>query len=202
MSRHFPAYRDDRPGQVRRVHSWLGLFGGFLFLTAGAAVIQAQEPSLEDLLPGLKERAVVLDIVARIVEKNQEEVWNAANSKVTIPGRPVGLKLVGANVVVAVQFTPYRLRNGHNILVAQGQIWINVPNQGIRYQTTMETIPIEFGEQIYFFPLGSLNTHDDARIEIRLELRPYTEDQPVPAGRQDQNSGTTGITGKGPEPAP
>jgi hypothetical protein len=150
----------------------LGVFGSVLFLAANAAVM-SQDPGLEVLLPGLKDRALVLDIVARVVEQNQTEVWNSSSSRVTIPGRPVGLKLVGANVVVAVQFTPYLSRNGRGILVAQGQIWVKIPNEGIRYQTTMQTIPLEFGEQIYFFPLGPAGSSGDAQIEIMLELRPY-----------------------------
>ncbi|MDR2160114.1 MAG: hypothetical protein LBP23_08635 [Treponema sp.] len=168
----------------------LGIFG-VLFFTAGAAMM-AQEPGLEELLPGLRDRAVILNIAARVVENNQHEVWNSSNSKVTISGRPVGLKLVGANVVVAVQFTPYMQPNGKNILVAQGQIWIDIPNEGIRYQTTMQTIPLELGEQIYFFPLGSVNSPNGARIEIRLKLEPYTansgEEQAVPSPEpKDEN---------------
>ncbi|MDR2743070.1 MAG: hypothetical protein LBB98_13085 [Treponema sp.] len=147
-------------------------------LAAAAGAVIAQELSLEELVPALKEQAVKMAIVARVVEQNQEEVWNSVNSKVTIPGRPVGMKLVGNNIVVAVQFTPYRQRNGRNILVAQGQIWIDVPNQGIRYQTTMETIPLEYGEQIYFFPLGSGKNPDEPRIEIQVEINPYIEDHP------------------------
>jgi hypothetical protein len=65
---------------------------------------------------------------------------------------------------------------GHNMLVAQGQIWVNVPDEVIRYQTTMQTIPLEYGEQIYFFPLGRVDTQNEARIEIQLEIRPYAED--------------------------
>jgi hypothetical protein len=128
------------------------------------------------MFPALKDQAVVVEMIARVVEQNQQEIWNSVNSKVTIPGRPVGLKLVGANVVVAVQFTPYLRRNGRNVLVAQCQIWVDVPNEGISYQTTMQTIPLDFGEQIYFFPLGSRNSQDDARIEIMLELKPYVKD--------------------------
>jgi hypothetical protein len=159
------------------------VFGSLLFLTAS---VKAQEFSLEELFPRLKEQAVVLDIIARSVERDQEEVWNSSNSKVTIPGRPVGLKLVGTNIVVAVQFTPYLRRNGHNMLVAQGQIWVNIPNEGIRYQTTLQTIPMEFGEQIYFFPLGSVSSEDEAHIEIQLELHPYQEKNapPPPAPNQ------------------
>lgn len=155
----------------RRLLPTISVFGSFLFFVAGTA---AQELSLEELLPGLKERAVVLDIVARVVEKNQQEVWNSVNSKVTIPGRPVGLKLVGANIVIAVQFTPYLRQNGNNVLVAQGQIWVDIPNEGIRYQTTLQTIPLDFGEPIYFFPLGSVHAEDEAHIEIQLELHPYS----------------------------
>ncbi|MDR2068614.1 MAG: hypothetical protein LBP71_01965 [Spirochaetaceae bacterium] len=154
----------------------LVLWGSIFFISANTLAF-SQDTVLEDMLPGLRERAVVLDIVARVVEENQQEVWNATNSKVTIPGRPVGLRLVGENIVVAVQFTPYFRNDGNNVLVAQGQIWINVPNEGIRYKTTMQTIPMKFGEQIYFFPLGSRNSHNEAHIEIRLALHPYVKDQ-------------------------
>jgi hypothetical protein len=121
---------------------------------------------------------VILDIVARVIEPNQEEVWNSYSSKITIPGRPVNIKLVGENIVVAAQFTPY-LRERGNILVAQGQIWIDVPDIGIRYQTTIQTIPLEYGELIYFFPLGPVDSGETAHIEIQLELRPYTEEAPA-----------------------
>jgi hypothetical protein len=159
----------------------LSLFGvricGLLFLTAGAVVSAQEIPPFppEGMAPGLRERAVVLNIVARIVESGDEEIWNSNNSKVTILGKPVSLKLIGENVVVYVQFTPYQRENGRSLLVAQGQIWINVPNEGVRYQTTLQSIPMEFGEQIYFFPLGKVGSANEARIEIQLELHPYTE---------------------------
>jgi hypothetical protein len=152
------------------------LVGSLLLLAANAV---SQELSLEEMVPALKERAIVMDIVSRVVERDQEEVWNSVNSKVTILGRPVGIKLVGTNIIVAVQFTPYRQRNGRNVLVAQGQIWLDVPNQGIRYQTTIETIPLEYGEQIYFFPLGQASNPNTPRIEIRIELRPYVAEPPA-----------------------
>jgi hypothetical protein len=126
-------------------------------------------------LPGIKERALVMHIVSRIVEENQNVVWNSENMKVTIPGRPVGLKLLGEDLVVAVQFTPFLRPNGRLTLVAQGQIWKNVPNEGISYYTTMQTIPLEFREQVYFFPLGSMKEPNEAHIEIQLVLEPYIE---------------------------
>ena len=148
--------------------------GGILFLLI-QVVINAQETALEEL-PGLRERAVVMKIVSRIIEQNQQVVWNSENTKVTIPGRPVGIKLVGENLVVAVQFTPFLRPNGQNILVAQGQIWIKVPNEGISYNTIMQTIPLAFNEQVYFFPLGSMDTNKDggSSIEMQVILQPYS----------------------------
>ena len=152
---------------------------GLLLIVAGATPnLVAQELSLEDLLPALREQAIVIDIVARVVENDRKEIWNSASSKVTIPGRPVGLQLIGTNVVVRVQFIPYLRPDGNNVLVAQGQIWIDVPNLGITYQATMQTIPLEFGEQVYFFPLGTVESGDEAHIEIQLALRPYMEQKP------------------------
>jgi len=148
-----------------------------LILFFGAMeTLGAQESSLEEL-PGLRERAVMLRIISRIVEQNQQVVWNSENSRATIPGRPVGLKLVGSNLVVAVQFTPFLRPQGKHVLVAQGQIWVNVPDEGIHYYTTMQTIPIQFSEQVYFFPLGSMDTHDEAQIEIQLVMEPFERGQ-------------------------
>ena len=144
----------------------------FLFIT-NRSLVSADSPSLEEVLPGLRDRAIVMDIATRIVEHNQQVVWNSEDSRVTISGRPVGIKLVGDNIVVAVQFTPYFRTRGNNILVAQGQVWVEVPNHGMSYHTSIQTIPMEFGEVIYFFPLGSSDSHEDAQIEIQLILRPY-----------------------------
>jgi hypothetical protein len=134
--------------------------------------IFAQESSLEQVLPAFKDRAVVISMVTRVID-DQIEVWHSNSSKVTLPGKPVGLKIVGTNVVIVVQFTPYIKREGTSVLVAQGQVWIDVPDEGIQYQTSIRTIPVEFGEQVYFLPLGDKNDQNNAHIEIQLELLPY-----------------------------
>ena len=149
-------------------------FLGAVFFFTISTILGAQESSLEEL-PGLRERAVLVRISSRIVEQNQQVIWHSENSRVTLPGRPVGLKLVGTNLIVAVQFTPFVRPNTQPVLVAQGQIWINIPNEGIRYHTTIQTIPMEFNEQVLFFPLGSMEVGDEALIEIQLVLEPYSE---------------------------
>jgi len=166
------------------LRSKIAFLKGFLFLAVGTT-IGAQETLLDEL-PVLRERAVVMRIVSRVVEQNQQVVWNSENSRVTLPGRPVGLKLVGTNVVVAVQFTPVLRPQGQHMLVAQGQIWTNVPGEGMRYHTTIQTIPLTFNEQIFFFPLGS-QAIDDASIEIQVVVEPYSPET-FAQRRQDRES--------------
>ena len=165
-----------------RARSW-----GVAFFALAAAV-SAQEKT-GDIISALRDKAVVLEVTARVVEQDEQEGWNTVSSKVTIPGRPVSIKLVGTNVVVAAQFTPYRREDGKNILVAQGQVWISSKEEGMLYYTNMQTIPIEFGERVFFFPLGQKKDDRGSRIEVLLVLRPYTEADAAQAGEGSRRTG-------------
>jgi hypothetical protein len=170
------------------------IIGAVVWLIAAAAS-SAQE-ARAGVLQALKDKAVVIDIVARVLERQETEVWNSVNSKVTIPGRPVSIKLVGANVVVAAQFTPFRTDDGKQLLVAQGQVWVTPPEGGgpASYQTTIQTIPLEFGERVYFFPLGNRQPDGSARIEIQIIIRPY-------AAPEDAEAAATPAESAAPTPA-
>jgi len=167
----------------------------FLFLAINTAFVYGQEEekprtsipspsgggpsgasSMQNLLPRFRGRAVVMDIDARILE-NGEVTWNETHQKTTIPGRPVEIKLIGENLVVVVRFTFIRNNDGgQKLLVAQGQIWMADPSQGIRYQASVQTIPVEFEETIYYFPLGPQKPGDgSSSIEVMLTLRPYED---------------------------
>jgi len=158
----------------------------FLFLIANSFVIQAQEEQasnassgespMQGLLPRFRGRAVVMDIDARILESG-EITWNETHQKTTIPGRPVEIKLIGGNLVVVARFTFIRNHGGgQKLLVAQGQIWMADPSQGIRYQASVQTIPLEFNETVCYFPLGPFKPEEGgSSIEVMLTLRPYEE---------------------------
>jgi len=159
--------------------------------------LSREEFPLEDLLPVFKNQAVVLDINARVIEQDTQEIWHESHRRVTIPGRAVGIKMVGPNVIVALQFIPYLRRRGQSILVVQGQIWVDVPNQGIRYQTTMQTIPLAFNEPVYFYPLGSgsnPNNPNEAKIEILLTMRPYRDSAATEAAAPEDTPDHQGTT--------
>jgi hypothetical protein len=135
--------------------------------------------SLDEVFPGLRDRVLVCTIEARVLESEDEVAWQSADSKVTISGRPVSLKLAGDNIVLALQFTPYiRFPSGtppEGYLVVQGQIWVNKNDGGMYYQGVMQSVPVSMGEKIYVLPLGPKKSRDESSIEILFEVRPYSE---------------------------
>ena len=166
------------------------IFGFFIFIVSSVIVpaeeTDLQEDGQEDAAapsndppeqnPRRKEggRPIVLDINARVLEQDQIETLNNEPLKKTIiPSKPVEIKLVGSNLVVSMQFT-YIRNEGQKFLVAQGQIWIDIPEQGIQYHYSMQTIPLEFDEPILFFPLGQLD-ENTACIEVELTLKRLIE---------------------------
>jgi len=146
----------------------------FLFTTTICVKAQAQpQPASTGMTPGFRRQALVLDINARVLEK-EEVISDESNQKITIPGTPVGIRFVGSNIIVVMQFTPFVRRSG-NVLVAQGQIWITEPEErGVNYYTFIQSIPIEFNEPIYFFPLGK-SSQSTSSLEIKLTVKPYRE---------------------------
>jgi len=146
------------------------LFGAFFIISASLG-IYAQD-SKGELSEMVKKRTVVMNIDARVLGEENAVVWNETHRKLAIPGSPVGIKLVGSNVVVEVQFTPYIRKEG-SVLVAQGQIWYTEPGKGISYYTSIQTIKLEFGEPIYFFPLGKSNQFNSS-IEIIITVNRNT----------------------------
>jgi len=135
---------------------------------------QGQQTNNTRMGPELRRQALVLDISARVLEDEHDVVWDQSLQRIAIPGSPVSIRLVGSNLVVAVQFTPFIRRNQGNVLVAHGQIWINDPVRGICYYTSIQSIPMEFNEPIYFFPLGT-SEQLNSSIEIMLTVKPYSE---------------------------
>jgi len=119
---------------------------------------------------GLRRRALEININTRTFDDGQIVIWEQTEKRITLPGNPVSIKLVGSNLVVAVQFTPFIRRQG-NVLVAQGQIWIDNQGSGVSHYTSIQTIPMDFNEPIYFYPLGTSNSS----IEIIVTVNPYTE---------------------------
>ena len=70
--------------------------GLLLLLIVGAASLAAEDLSLNDL-EGLLDEALQLNITAKVLPPNDQPVYDVRTSKLTIPGRPIAVKMVGEN---------------------------------------------------------------------------------------------------------
>jgi hypothetical protein len=152
----------------------------FLLFTLCLVSLGAQGNDLERFfqdedLESLIDKALQLQITARVLPSDQQPVWNSQSKKVTIPGRSVAVRLVGENIRIDVVFTPYQEESGTLLLVAQGQVWFSkAPNAKTTYLTTIQSIPVSWGEKVLFFPLGfSKDFGDKATFNIQLEVEIY-----------------------------
>jgi hypothetical protein len=124
----------------------------------------------EAILQELQNDVLRVLISARVLDGDLEEgaevIWSMEIDELTVPGRGVNVRLNGDNIVVEVEFTPYRQQDQTIMLVAQGQTWVTSDEENkLRYQTSLKSIPINAGEPVVFYPLG-LNRADGSSINL------------------------------------
>ncbi len=148
-----------------------------LFCTPFSGFCQDDEPSMDSLL----EQAIVIRINTRLLSANGKAGWSFSGARVTIPGRPVVVKLQGGNLQVKLGITPYKddtVENGM-ILVTQDEIWITeTPGKQAKYLASLKSIKLVMGETIHLYPLGiSTMPPEKFNIELEIQIVPYKETQ-------------------------
>jgi len=145
--------------------------------------VPAAADDIDELLELFGDDALQVRIDARVVEDGKRTVWNMELTRVTISGRSVHVRLDGDNIVVRAQFTPYR-DNDSLLLVAQGQTWLReAEGKDLRYETAFETLPVDLGETVVFYPLGQENVQMDletqeygwVNLELEITVIPYLQ---------------------------
>jgi hypothetical protein len=160
------------------------LFGLLLLVSLETGFFaQAQDKTVPN--PGTVEQllkeALNIHIQAKLIHNVQNIMWQSDVEKLTIPGRAVSINMQNEQARLLVHFTPYRKVEGGLILVAQSEIWLHMQAEGdqkenLRYFTSMRSIPLDYGEIIYFYPLGKLDSFDNPdhiHIEMALSISPY-----------------------------
>jgi hypothetical protein len=63
--------------------------------------------------------------------------------------------------------------------VAQGQVWFSdAPDANTTYLTTIQSIPVSWGEKVLFFPLGFSKEIAETsifNIQLEVEIHPYRD---------------------------
>lgn len=140
--------------------------------------------SLAAIPQALLAEALELSVLASIPRPAGEPAWSATDIKYTLPGTPVTVKMVGSDVAVLVTLTPYAAQGGGLMLVIQGQVWYKDGDSGFHTRTTLETVPVAFGEKILFYPLGA-GEGGVAPLVVQISLVRYdpTKSSPAPAAQ-------------------
>ncbi len=151
---------------------WLVL-GMMLAARAG----YSQEVSLDAELQQLLDKAMQLNITARVLPSDRAPFWDVRDTKLTLPGRSVAVKMTGTNVRIDVILTPYLEADGRLLLLAQGQVWLSdVPDKQVKYLSTLKSIPLSWGEKVLFYPLGithPLPNQQVFNIQLEIQVLPY-----------------------------
>jgi hypothetical protein len=160
----------------------------FLLVLAVAqtnAQAQGTEQDPKEALQELLSKALTVTVSARVLPPDAQEenpVWNAESTKLTLPGRSVKVRLDGDNVRIYLICTPYLQDDGEVLLLAQGQVWFTeAQEKENRYFSTFYSIPVSFGEKVLFFPLGLSKTDTQQKnffnIELEIKIVPYEKKQ-------------------------
>lgn len=137
----------------------------------------AQEIELEEALRPILDKALQLNVIARVLPPGEEQEWNIQSSKLTIPGKSIAVKLFGENIRIFVMLTPYWQENGKLLLVAQGEVLLSeMAESEVKYLSTVKSIPVSLGEKVLFFPLGvSQELRKSFNIQLEIEILSYKD---------------------------
>lgn len=146
---------------------WVGLLvAGF----PGLALAQDSE-----IPEALKDKALCISIRATVSGSAENAAWESLGIRNTVPGSPVGIKLVGSNVVIVFQLTPFDIGKNSVNLVTQGQVWVKKENGEFNYRTTLDSMTVRYGERVYYFPLGQ-DGHGASPLRVEILVEPYASE--------------------------
>lgn len=152
-------------------------------LEAQSSAQRAEPGSIEAIPLPIRSEALAVSVRAMVNHPDAKVPWQASERKYTVPGTPVSIKMMGSDVAVVISLTPYRTKDGSLFMIAQGQVWFREADGTVRYRSTVDTLGINFGEKLLFYPFG---VFADGKEPLRIELvvDPYSEKEPVatPAG--------------------
>lgn len=156
----------------------------FAFLALAGIAAAPLKSFAQDLPEELKGNALSVRVHALVplsdgaAQGGKAVAWQEVSEKYTVPGVPVGVKLLGTNIVVLTQVTPFVRGDNTLTLVAQGQVWVRGP-RGLSYRTTLDTVTVAFGETVFFYPLG---VTPDGKAPLQIEISVNRRGQDTPEG--------------------
>ena len=145
--------------------------GFFFLLLLPLAFNLSAEDGLEGALGYLSGNELMVSLATRIVESEDQTVWHMENTKLTLSGQSVNLKMSGENLVIFAQITPYIQTDQTLLLIATGEVFVSSAEEGTKYYSTLKSLPVSLGEKVLFFPLGMAVDANQNLYYIELEIQ-------------------------------
>lgn len=132
----------------------------------------------------LEGKAFTVHIVIRLLDSDEELVWDVEHTEVTVSGRALNVRLVGDDIVIDAFLAPFGSIESDLMIVAYGQLWFtDGPERGVRYESFMKSLPVELGERVILLPLGGVAVDSETNtyytIQLEIQLLPYQNDSGV-----------------------
>lgn len=170
-------------------------------VAAALAIAYSSVARAQEVPKSLRDRALSIQIQAVVIPPSgdlraapsaEQSSWHEEGTGLTVPGNPVGIKLVAKNVVIMVQVTPFDREEGHLTLVVQGQVWLRKQDGSLSFRTIVNKVEVVYGETVFFYPLG---TAPKGKPTLRVAI---AVTKAVASGT---SGGTSGVSSPG-APAP
>jgi hypothetical protein len=159
------------------------------FCLAFLGVFRASAQEAPAIPEGLRDKALSVSICAYVAPVGQTPAWYSESARNTMPGVPVSVKLVGENLAILIQVTPYdEVQRGELVIVTQGQVWVKRSTGELSYHSTLDSATVGYGEKVLFFPLGR-SSQGSAPMRIEIVINHYKAAETKPAAGETAKPG-------------
>ena len=137
------------------------------------------EITIEDIVKFLEDKALSVHMSARLIDQDEESVWDATSKSITIAGRAIKVWFVGKSFFINAYITPFGNIEDKLLLVAYGELWMSGRNGvGLKYESFLKSLPVDPGERAIFFPLGvAVDAQENIyTIELEIQILPFRDD--------------------------
>lgn len=168
---------------------WPLLLTGLLTFPGWSQEAVLPEPgSLAAIPPAMLEEALSISIDASINIPGEDIKWLVKEVKYTLPGASISIKLYGSDSAIIFTLTPHKRKKPDLLLIAQGQVWFKNKDSGVGYRTSVESLSINYGEKVLFYPFGA-NPPEGSPLRVEIVIEQYKNKDPKNQGTAlpDQN---------------
>ncbi|MBI9105978.1 MAG: hypothetical protein JEZ04_04485 [Spirochaetales bacterium] len=140
-----------------------------LFFVTFCIAAQSDDFDIKDI----EGKKLSVNLNTRLLGTENETVWHMESTNLTISGEAVKVKLKGENLVLIANITPYLNPDNTIFLVAKGEIFLSDSDDSeeVKYYTTLQSLPVEDGEKVIFFPLGMAYDSNSNFYSIEMEIQ-------------------------------